>query len=56
MSFSTDNRLTPAGEAFVLGYMASAAPELAAEAMEHLEGMEADGVPPGPGYWIRPLT
>jgi len=56
MSFSKDNHLTPAGESFVLGYMAGADPELAETALEALRDLEADGTPPGPGYWMLPLT
>jgi len=55
MSFSKDNRLTPAGESFVLGYMAGAAPELAETALEALRDLEADGIPPEAGYWTKPL-
>lgn len=56
MSFSEDNRLTDAGREFLIGYMTSAAPELAERAMEHLEAMEAGYRGPAPGYWIRDFS
>lgn len=51
MGFAVDNHLTPAGKAFLLGYMVNAAPGLAAQAIEHLKAMEADYRGPG-DYWI----
>jgi hypothetical protein len=53
MGFVEDNHLTPAGEAFLIGYMTNAAPQLAAKAVEALKAMEADYRGPAPGYWIH---
>jgi hypothetical protein len=53
MTFSEEHNLTEAGEAFLISYLVSAAPELAARAVQHLKDMEADYRGPAPGYWIN---
>lgn len=47
-----ESGLTEAGASYILGYMANAAPDLAARALISLKELEADYRGPGPGYWF----